>query len=105
MKILSIIETRPQFIKLYPICKAVRDYNKNANKKIVHIIVNTGQHFDTYMSDIFIEEMDIDFPKYNLGVQEESQCFQVGKMVMGLEKILLSEIPDIVLVYADTNFT
>jgi len=105
MKILSIIGTRPQFIKLYPICKAIRDYNKNTSKKIAHVIVNTGQHFDKLMSDVFIEELDIDFPEYNLGIQEESQCLQVGKMIVGLEEILLYEKPDIVLVYGDTNST
>ena len=105
MKILSIIGTRPQFIKLYPICKAIRDYNKNTSKKIAHVLVNTGQHFDKLMSDVFIEELDIDFPEYNLGIQEESQCLQVGKMIVGLEEILLYEKPDIVLVYGDTNST
>lgn len=105
MKILSIIGTRPQFIKLYPIYRAVNDFNKRGDKKIKHIVVNTGQHFDRLMSDVFLEEMDIDYPEYNLNIAEKSQCNQVGKMIMGLERVLLSEAPDIVLVYGDTNST
>ncbi len=105
MKLLSIIGTRPQFIKLYPIYKAINDFNKCSNEKIKHIVVNTGQHFDRLMSDVFLEEMDIDYPEYSLNIVEKSQCSQVGKMIMSLERVLLSEAPDIVLVYGDTNST
>jgi len=105
MKILSIIGTRPQFIKLYPICRAIKRHNEGKSGKIEHIIVNTGQHFDRLMSDIFLEEMNIDHPEYDLNVVEKSNCRQVGKMIMELEKVLVSEAPDIVLVYGDTNST
>lgn len=109
MKILSIIGTRPQFIKLYPICKAIRDYNANLASKspdfLIHFMVNTGQHFDKMLSDVFIDELKIENPDYNLGVVEESHCKQVGKMIIRLEKILLRENPDFVLVYGDTNST
>lgn len=104
MKILSIIGTRPQFIKLYPICKAIEDFNKGA-KRINHVIINTGQHFDKLMSDIFISELKINKPSYNLGVIEDTQLTQVGKMMLELEKVLLKESPDIILVYGDTNST
>lgn len=105
MKLLSIIGTRPQFIKLYPICRAVKNHNKNENEKIKHVIINTGQHFDRLMSDVFLEEMDIDYPDYNLNVIEKLNCCQIGRMIIALEKILLNEIPDIILVYGDTNST
>jgi UDP-GlcNAc3NAcA epimerase len=105
MKILSIIGTRPQFIKIFPICKAIHDYNKGGSNQIEHIIINTGQHFNRLMSDVFLEEMNIDHPEYDLNVVEKSNCRQVGKMIMELEKVLVSEAPDIVLVYGDTNST
>jgi len=48
MKILSIIGTRPQFIKLYAVCGAIENSNKSGYQRIEHIIVNTGQHFGRF---------------------------------------------------------
>ncbi len=104
MKILSIIGTRPQFIKLYPICKAIKNFNKDANR-INHVIINTGQHFSESMSNIFISELKINEPDYNLDIVEDTQLAQVGNMILKLEEVLLKECPDIILVYGDTNST
>jgi len=104
-KILSIFGTRPQFIKLQPLSKAIEDFNKDNNCFIKHIVVNTGQHFDKMLSDIFIEELEIKEPDYNLGVKEKSHCRQIGRMIIDLERVLDKERPDIVLVYGDTNST
>lgn len=89
-KILSIIGTRPQFIKLYPICRTIEDFNKGASR-INHVIINTGQHFDRLMSDVFISELKINKPSYNLGVKENTQCKQIGKMILKIEEVLLKE--------------
>lgn len=107
MKFLSIIGTRPQFIKLFPIQRAVNNYNADCKKLdfIGHVVANTGQHFDRMMSDIFIDELRIVRPKYNLEIKENSHCKQLSKMISNLEEVLLSEKPDIVLVYGDTNST
>lgn len=105
MKIISIIGTRPQFIKLFPICRAIRQFNQKYGSLINHKIINTGQHFDNEMSQIFIEELGIDKPDYDLGVVEKSPCMQISKMLPGLEKILLEEKPLAVIVYGDTNST
>jgi len=107
MKFLSIIGTRPQFIKLFPIQRAINNYNTDCKKLdfIGHIVVNTGQHFDKMLSDVFIDELKIVRPKYNLRIKEDSQCLQLGKMISSLEEVLLSEKPDMVLVYGDTNST
>ncbi len=108
IKIVSIIGTRPQFIKLYPICRAVDRHNKNLKesvRKFKHIIINTGQHFDYEMSQVFINELKINTPDYNLGVREKSQCLQISKMLSSLEEILLKEKPDFILVYGDTSST
>lgn len=104
-KILSIFGTRPQFIKLQPLSKAIEDFNKDNNCFFKHIVVNTGQHFDKMLSDIFIEELEIKEPDYNLGVKEKSHCRQIGRMIIDLERVLDKERPDIVLVYGDTNST
>lgn len=104
-KIMSIIGTRPQFIKLFAIFRSMEKFKKNNPDFIDHIIVNTGQHFDKLMSDVFISELKINKPNYNLGVKEDTQLTQVGKMILKLEEVLIEESPDIVLVYGDTNST
>ena len=67
--------------------------------------MHTGQHYDHEMSDIFFEELDISKPDYNLGIGSGSHAEQTGKMLIEIEKVLLKEVPDFVLVYGDTNST
>ena len=72
---------------------------------IDEIIIHTGQHFDKNMSYIFFDEMDIPEPDYNLGIQSLSHGAMTGRQLEEIEKILLKEKPDWVLVYGDTNST
>jgi len=99
MKIASIIGARPQFIKAKPIIDELR------RKKIEHILVHTGQHYDYEMSKIFFDELDIPEPDYNLGVGSHTHGKQTALMLEKIEKVLLKEKPDIVIVYGDTNST
>ncbi len=98
MKIVTVIGARPQFIKSASGSKEIRKHHKE-------ILVHTGQHFDTNMSDIFFTEMDIPKPDYNLGVSGGSHAQMTSKMLVGIEEILLKENPDALLVYGDTNST
>ncbi|BBH54049.1 non-hydrolyzing UDP-N-acetylglucosamine 2-epimerase [Fluviispira sanaruensis] len=99
-KILTVIGARPQFIKAAPVSKVFEK-----SKKINEIIVHTGQHYDAAMSDIFFQELKIKQPLYNLEVGSASHGEQTGKMLNGIEKILIKEKPDFLLVYGDTNST
>lgn len=100
MKIVTIVGARPQFIKASVLSREFRKH-----RSIKEIILHTGQHFDPDMSDVFFREMGIPKPKYNLNIDSLSHGVMTGKMLVGIEKILLKEQPDYVLVYGDTNST
>jgi UDP-GlcNAc3NAcA epimerase len=99
-KILSVVGARPQFIKAATVSRAIRKAGD-----MVEIMAHTGQHYDSNMSDIFFNELGIPAPKYHLGVGSGGHGEQTGKMLDGIEKVLLDEKPDCVLVYGDTNST
>lgn len=98
MKIVTVIGARPQFIKAAVMSHQLR-------KEHQEVLVHTGQHFDANMSDIFFEELDIARPDYNLGISGGSHGAMTGKMLIGIEEVLLKEKPDAVLLYGDTNST
>jgi UDP-GlcNAc3NAcA epimerase len=98
VKVVSVVGARPQFIKLFPVSRALRVQH-------LEVIVHTGQHYDFGMSDVFLQEMDIPQPDYNLGVGSGSHAYQTGRMLIGLETVFLKERPDLVLVFGDTNST
>ena len=98
MKIVTIVGARPQFIKASMGCRAIRKYHNE-------ILVHTGQHFDDNMSKIFFEELGIPSPDYNLGISGGTHAEMTAKMLVEIEKVLISEKPDAVLVYGDTNST
>ena len=100
MKILTILGARPQFIKAGVVSREIEKYND-----IKEIIVHTGQHYDTNMSDIFFEEMNIPKPNYFLGIGGKSHGAMTGQMIEKIEEAALKEKPDWIMVYGDTNST
>ncbi|WP_066377099.1 non-hydrolyzing UDP-N-acetylglucosamine 2-epimerase [Anabaena sp. CA = ATCC 33047] len=100
MKILTIVGARPQFIKAAAVSRRLQSH-----PGIQEVLVHTGQHYDENMSDVFFQELEIPAPNYHLGVGSDSHGAQTGRMLEAIEKVLLAESPDWVLVYGDTNST
>ena len=100
MKILTIVGARPQFIKAAVFSKNLEQYSS-----IEEVIVHTGQHYDGNMSEIFFNQLKLPKPKYNLNINKGLHGEQTGRMLIELEKVILNEKPDYVLVYGDTNST
>ncbi len=100
MKILTILGARPQFIKAGSVSREIANHNN-----IEEVIVHTGQHYDSNMSDIFFHEMKIPKPNYFLGIGGKSHGAMTGQMIEKIEEVVLKEKPDWIMVYGDTNST
>ncbi len=99
-KIVTVIGARPQFIKAAPVSKAISD-----TENLVEYLVHTGQHFDDNMSQVFFHQMGIPVPDTHLNIHSVSHGAMTGRMTEEIEKILIKERPDWVMVYGDTNST
>lgn len=95
---MTIVGARPQFIKCAVVSRKLR---KIANEILVH----TGQHYDDSMSHVFFRELGIPKPDYSLNVGSGPHGFQTAEMLRQIERVVLRESPDCVLVYGDTNST
>lgn len=111
MKICTIVGARPQFIKAAAVSRAITVHNRNVSRltldssHLTEILIHTGQHYDEGMSSIFFQELEIPEPKYNLAIGSGLHGKQTGQMLAAIEKVLLTEKPDWVLIYGDTNST
>jgi UDP-GlcNAc3NAcA epimerase len=100
MKILTVVGARPQFVKAAAVSRAIAKHSD-----IKEMIVHTGQHYDENMSEIFFREMEIPEPAINLGIKGKTHGAMTGQMLEGLEKVMMQEKPDVVLIFGDTNST
>jgi UDP-GlcNAc3NAcA epimerase len=94
----TIVGARPQFIKAAPLTRILRP-------PIKEVLVHTGQHYDSGMSDVFFDELRLKRPEYHLGISGGLHGEQTGRMLIEIERVLAAEKPDAVLVYGDTNST
>lgn len=97
MKITIVVGTRPEIIKMSPIIQECEQ------RGIDYFILHTGQHYSYNMDKVFFEQLELPKPGYNLDVGSGTHAEQTGKILMGIEKILKKENPDVVLVEGDTN--
>jgi UDP-N-acetylglucosamine 2-epimerase len=99
MKIITVLGARPQFVKAAVVSHAF------SQAGIHEIIIHTGQHFDSLMSDVFFQDLDLPQPTYHLNIHSLSHGAMTGRMMEKLEELLQQQQPDWVCVYGDTNST
>lgn len=97
MKLSIILGTRPEVIKMSPV---IRECER---KNLDYFILHTGQHYSYNMNKIFFEQLSLPEPRYNLDVGSGSHAEETARILIGIEKILLKENSDIVLIEGDTN--
>ncbi|UCC58382.1 MAG: UDP-N-acetylglucosamine 2-epimerase (non-hydrolyzing) [Candidatus Bathyarchaeum sp.] len=100
MKVTLILGTRPQIIKSAPLIHLAKK-----DTEIDMQIIHTGQHYDYEMSKEFFDELNLPDPTANLNIGSGTHAWQTGKMLIALEKVLMKEKPDLVIVPGDTNST
>jgi len=98
MKVMIVLGTRPELIKMQPVIKEIRN-----RRSFEFVFVHTGQHYDWNMSNIFIKELELPEPDMFLKVGSGSQGYQTARIIAKSESVLTKERPDIVLVEGDTN--
>lgn len=100
MKILSVVATRPNFIKEFAMQLELKNF-VDFDWKIVH----TGQHYDYEMSKVFFEEFQIPEPDYFLNIGSGSLTYQRGKTMIEIEKVINHFDPNVIITYGDVNAT
>jgi UDP-N-acetylglucosamine 2-epimerase (non-hydrolysing) len=97
MKIAVVLGTRPEIIRMSPVIRECVRRNGD------YFILHSGQHYSPYLDKVFFDELGLPKVKYNLSIGSGSHAEETGKMMIAIEKILIKESPDIVLVQGDTN--
>lgn len=106
IRILTVVGARPQFIKAAMVSRAIARRNTECSDiRIVEEIIHTGQHYDSNMSDIFFQEMEIPAPAVQLQCGGGSHGAMTGRMLEAIEQEIVKRKPDWILVYGDTNST
>ena len=99
MRILNVVGARPNFMKMAPLVRCLRE--RGIEQKLVH----TGQHYDDNMSRIFFDELGLPEPDLYLGVGSGSHAEQTAGVMVAFERVCRAELPDLVVVVGDVNST
>jgi UDP-GlcNAc3NAcA epimerase len=99
-RILTVVGARPQFVKAAALSRAIA-----ARAEISQILIHTGQHFDPGMSQVFFDELGLEPPRVNLGIHGGGHGEMTGRMLAALERVIIEQRPDLVLVPGDTTST
>ena len=114
MKIISVVGARPNFMKIAPLIRAIEKHNAqieintlnlNLDLNLNHLLIHTGQHYDYEMSQIFFQDLELPQPDIHLGVGSGTHAEQTGKVMIEVEKVMVDEKPDLVIVVGDVNST
>jgi UDP-N-acetylglucosamine 2-epimerase (non-hydrolysing) len=106
MKYYLVAGVRPNFMKVEPLLRVISQHNAaRANQRIEPCFIHTGQHYDFEMSQVFFDELKLPRPDIHLGVGSGTHAEQTGKIMIELERLLLKEKPDLVIVVGDVNST
>lgn len=103
-KIVTVLGARPQFIKASVVSHALTALAREG-AALQEVLVHTGQHFDANMSEVFFVELGMPAPAHELDIHGGTHGAMTGRMLAEVERVLLTERPDAVLVYGDTNST
>jgi len=108
--LVTVVGARPNFMKVAPILQALDGWNelqgsRRGDESVRPILVHTGQHYDARLSDIFIRDLGLPQPDFNLGVGSGSHAQQTAAIMVGIEPILLDLQPNLVVVVGDVNST
>jgi UDP-N-acetylglucosamine 2-epimerase (non-hydrolysing) len=101
MKLLHVVGTRPNFVKMAPVIAALRRLDPDGR----HVLVHTGQHYDRMMSEVFLEELGVPAPDHMLGVGSGSHAAQLGGVLEAIAPVLTAEQPELAIVPGDVNST
>ena len=96
LKVMSIVGTRPEIIRLAEVLKKCDEYFN-------HVLVHTGQNWDYTLNDVFFEELELRKPNHFLGVVGNDLGETMGNIIAESYKILVQERPDALLILGDTN--
>lgn len=101
MRLLHVVGTRPNFVKMAPVIAALRTIDPGGR----HALVHTGQHYDRMMSEIFLEELGVPEPDHMLGVGSGSHAEMLAKVLTAIEPVIEAEDPELVILPGDVNST
>jgi UDP-N-acetylglucosamine 2-epimerase (non-hydrolysing) len=101
MRLLHVIGTRPNFVKMAPVIAALRGVDPDGH----HVLVHTGQHYDQMMSGIFLDQLGVPEPDHMLGVGSGTHAAMLAAVLERIGPVLEAESPDLVIVPGDVNST